>query len=391
MKASTRTDPHALHLVSALNADTHALLASEGRSADQENRFPLRSIAKLRELGFFSYGVPSSFGGRGGTASGFKLLTVEIAKSCLSTSIIWAMHTQQLFSLVAASFPDKGRVLTRQLAEAPLLASVTTERTGSDLLKPTTQAILSENKVLFERAAPIVTCGNQADCFLTTVLLRDHDQDLPALVLVERGDGQICSTGSWHAMGMRPTQSVPLRMHVRVPVERLVAAPMSSLMANVFIPFGHLAYGAAWYGAALGAYLSTLKILREQAAQNSRQLDSELLRNRLAECRMRLYFMACMLQAITSDIDSIVQQSPVLQSTSFSIAINNLKLGCSRLSFEVVDLLVEILGVSKGYTVSERTSIERVFRDLRAASLMYHDDRLRAVNGQLIFLEALAD
>jgi acyl-CoA dehydrogenase len=389
LESTEQYDAHAKHLLACLNKEVVTYLAHGARSADVENKFPKKNIETLRELGFLSYGVPRSHNGLGASAAGFVALTSTLARTCISTSIIWAMHTQQVLAMSAGTFHAKPQVMARQLSDAPLIASVTTERSGAELINPRTPAYIDGSYVIFDRSAPIVTSGTEASSFLTTVSLIHKDSETPTLVLVESSDGETRVVGQWNAMGMRGTQSVPMELKVRVPLDRIIASPMSSVMTEVFIPYGHLGYAAAWYGAARGAFLDSLAILRSQAAKKRRNLDSELLRSRLGDCRLRLHMMECMLQSLAQNIDA--SKSEDVRGVAFSIAVNNIKLGCSKLSFEVADILIETLGAGQGYVISPHSTLERVFRDLRSASLMYHNDRLQSINGRLVFLEALTN
>jgi acyl-CoA dehydrogenase len=43
--------------------------------------------------------------------------------------------------------------------------------------------------------------------------------------------------------------------------------------------------------------------------------------------------------------------------------------------------------LAQGYMKNTALDLERVFRDLRSATLMYHNDRLLGANGKLILVE----
>jgi acyl-CoA dehydrogenase len=57
------------------------------------------------------------------------------------------------------------------------------------------------------------------------------------------------------------------------------------------------------------------------------------------------------------------------------------------LSFSFLDRIVEISGLNLGYSRASELGIERTFRDLRSASLMFANDRLLETNGKLILTE----
>jgi len=75
------------------------------------------------------------------------------------------------------------------------------------------------------------------------------------------------------------------------------------------------------------------------------------------------------------------------ENITLHISLNNVKIAASRLAFEVVDRLIELCGLAQGYMKNTALDLERVFRDLRSATLMYHNDRLLGTNGKLILVE----
>ena len=56
------------------------------------------------------------------------------------------------------------------------------------------------------------------------------------------------------------------------------------------------------------------------------------------------------------------------------------------MAFDVIDGLMELRGFP-GYTRADKGGLERVFRDLRSAALMFSNDRLLQANGRLMLVE----
>ncbi|MFC6935960.1 hypothetical protein ACFQHO_40505 [Actinomadura yumaensis] len=75
---------------------------------------------------------------------------------------------------------------------------------------------------------------------------------------------------------------------------------------------------------------------------------------------------------------------------AFQIMINNVKVTASERSFAAVDGLLEIAGLGLGYQQGDGLVLERIFRDLRSASLMYGNRRLLRANGKLGLLDTAA-
>jgi glycosyltransferase involved in cell wall biosynthesis len=78
--------------------------------------------------------------------------------------------------------------------------------------------------------------------------------------------------------------------------------------------------------------------------------------------------------------------SSAYEDPDWTIALNGLKVAGSRISYATVDLLIEIAGLARGYLRDETLGLERVFRDLRSASLMVNNDHLLQMNAKQMLM-----
>ncbi|NIL64671.1 hypothetical protein [Salinispora arenicola] len=69
-----------------------------------------------------------------------------------------------------------------------------------------------------------------------------------------------------------------------------------------------------------------------------------------------------------------MQSGPDTAETSTQLLINNLKVQAAEQCFGAADEMVELVGLRHGYLRSSSLYLERVFRDLRSASLNYAND-----------------
>lgn len=365
-----------------------ALLDEESRIADAKNQFPARAIAELAARGLLAVGVPREFGGPKWDAT----LCIQIASSlgriCPSLAIIWAMHTQQLVAIGRSGWASLGSFCDRQVTRPRLIASVTSEKDShADIMNPGAAAELSNGSLSLDRFAPFVSYGGHAGVLLVTARIRQDGADEPALIAIDREQADVEALGSWSGMGMRGTQSLPLKVRCVASAAQIVASPIAELVNSIFIPYGHLLYGAAWFGCASAALDAATRFLREAAIAHRRTLESEQLRHRLADAALRVQMMRCLLLVASQRAQQI--DLGVVREMRDTMLFNDVKTGCSELAFSVVNLLIEVIGAGRGYCGSKGFSFEKAFRDLRAASLMFHNDRIRERNGQLQFLRNL--
>jgi acyl-CoA dehydrogenase len=386
MRALEQTDP--IQLAATASRQTLRAWACD---VDARNRFPHESIDALRQLGLLAYFIPRAQSGPTDFVT-YCGIAALLAENCLSTALIWAMHCQQVAILVDHGDAEHKHVLDEVERHGALIASVTTEiGKGGDLLTALAPLVPEGHQVRVRRVAPIVSYAEHAAFFLMTMRSAEdrHEHDV-RLVLVTREDGGMTVTGDWNAMGARGTRSVPVRFDLVVDPNRVFKTPFRQIAVQTLIPAAHLGWSAAWYGAARGAFQRFVRQLRKPENKSRAQLQSDLFLSRLADLRVSLDLMDSMINQAAGRIDSLRQanaDATSYESIPLNISLNNVKIAVSRLAFEVVDGLVELCGLAQGYMKNTALDIERVFRDLRSATLMYHNDRLLGANGKLILVE----
>jgi acyl-CoA dehydrogenase len=358
---------------------------------DTRNRFPCEGIEALRQLGLLTFFMPGP-NRRPTDFVTYCNIGAVLAEECLSTALIWAMHCQQVAILVDHGDTEHKRVLDEVERTGALIASVTTEAgKGGDLLTARASLLPEGDRVRVRRISPVVSYAEHAAFFLLTMRSAEarHEHDV-RLVLVTREDGGMTVTGDWNAMGARGTRSVPVTFDVVVDNSRVFKKPFRQIAVQTLIPAAHLGWSAVWYGAARGAFRRFVRQLRQPENKSRPQLQSDLFISRLADLRVSLDLMDSMITQTAARIDSLRQShapAASYENITLNISLNNVKIAVSRLAFEVLDRLLELSGLSQGYVKNMALDLERVFRDLRSATLMYHNDRLLAANGKLILVE----
>lgn len=364
------------------------VLREQAGQADEHARFPEPSLRALRESGLMGLLVPAEHGGLGGDLRDLVYVAGELAGACLSTAMIWAMHCQQVATLVDHATPVlRARLLPAIGAGEVYVASVTSEKgKGGHLLSAEAPLRRVGERLLIRRDAPIVTGGQYADGFLIT--MRDSEsagRSMVTLVYADRRDLTIQTSGNWNPLGMRGTHSVAMRLDGQVGAEHLVGAAgdFRTVAVARFVPVGHVAWAACWLGAARGALRGVLGMLRDPRQRRQFDLRSELLRGKLARARLDLDTTAALLGQLVRELHSGVD----LDTVPVQLRLNGLKILASERSFEVVDTLVQLVGLRHGYLRDAPVPLERVFRDLRSASLNYANERLLMANGALALLD----
>ncbi len=373
------------------------ILREDAALVDREGKFPTRGVQALKRAGLMGLLVPKNYGGTGSSYTEFARIAQILSAECLSTALIWAMHCQQVAVLVEhASEPLRTAVLHGVAQEGSVIASITSETgKGGHLLTALAPLVDVEGDLLLSRKAPTVTSGLHADAYLIT--MRASEMSSPSdvvLVYTERDDLNVTKLQDWNALGMRGTESVSLSLNGRLSKDQVVNKPTAfrRIAVSSMIPVGHIGWAACWLGAAWGVFRRVVAALRDPATRGAFDLKSDLFAARLARIRLEIDAVDSYLFRVTRDYEQAMQDTDksfdLVNSPSFQLRINGLKLLASERLFHATNELVELMGIRWGYLNNDDIPLERTFRDLRSASLMFSNDRLLIANGKLSLLES---
>ena len=355
---------------------------------DAEAAFPVEALQALRDTGLLGLLVDATYGGLGGSIGDLLTATSDLARADLSLAMIFTMHCQQVAAVARfAPEPLRSDLLAEIAAGRCYLASVTTEAgKGGDLLRSEAQLAAAGGRLLLDRHAPIVTGGKHADGYLVTMLdVRAEADHQVSLVFARRDQLAIRPTGDWQPLGMRASDSGALHLRGEVSTDQVIGEPgrFSDIVSSVFGPLAHLGWSAAWLGTASGALSRVVCAYRDGRARGKVNLDSELLLTRIASVRQRLEIV----NALMWRCADLVEREANLGHPRVQLLLNGLKVTASEECYAAVETLVELTGMQHGYLRGSPTRLERAMRDLRSASLNYHNDRLRLANGKLALLD----
>jgi alkylation response protein AidB-like acyl-CoA dehydrogenase len=396
--------PPAGHLrarIDAARGELAALAADLDASGDPEGR----TIAVLREHRLLSFLVPREFGGGAGSTADVVRVARDLGAASVAAAVLWVMHSQQVDVLARYAAPAlREQALSRIATGEEFIGSITTEPAKGGHLLTALAAVETTGAadttgaagvagsgegghglLHVRRTAPVVTGGAHADGFV--VSMRRHPDavvDDVVGVFCERERSDVRITGRLDMLGMRATGNVSLTLDAHVPADHLIDPPggFARVVARSMAPLGHLGWAAAWVGAAREA----LRFVVAGVRRSSTRSEPTLIR--LARARCRLDTAEAVLLAGLHEYEQRRRAGErELDTPAFQIAINNVKVVVSEQTWRMVDGLMEVAGMSTGYCRTPGSPMERIFRDLRSASLMYANDRLLLASGRLGLLD----
>jgi acyl-CoA dehydrogenase len=356
--------------------------------ADERADFPVQALDAMRRTRLLGLCVPAAYGGSGGGPADLAEATMLLGRADMSVAMIFAMHCQQAMTI--ARYGDeklRSEVLPAVADGHAYLASVTTEPgSGGDLLTSGSQSADDESGIRIDRMAPVVTGGAYADGFLITA--RSPGASSPAQIdLIYAARDQLITkvVGGWDPLGMRATHSVPMQLTGTVPEWQIVGehGNFRTIATSLFGPLAHIGWSAAWLGTAAGALARVVGHVRGQGGHGSFDPASDLLLTRFADVRSRLEVVHALLVRVVT----LIESDSDLSGPPARSLVNTLKTRASDECFAAVHELMDLAGLRHGYLRRSDLALERAFRDLRSASLNYHNDRLRQANGSFALLD----
>jgi acyl-CoA dehydrogenase len=359
-------------------------------AVDRDSRFPHEALAGLRAHGALSAYVPEAYGGDGVGFAAVAAACFELARACSAAGMVYAMHQIQVASIVhhGAGTPFFDQYLSDLVAEQRLLASATSEvGIGGDLRSSIAAVTPDGDGLVFEKDAPTVSYGANADDILTT-LRRSPDADAgdQVLVLTRRDEASLEQTGTWDSLGMRGTCSPGYVIRARITPEHVLPVPFGVIAAHTMVPVTHILWANVWHGIAVSAYERARTFVRAQAKRTPGTVPAAA--TRLSSLAAEVGGMGAEVAAATDEYARILESGADPDDAftlGYAIRVNALKISASERVARVCRDALGVCGIA-GYKNDTPYSVGRHLRDALSASLMIANDRIHATNAALLLV-----
>jgi acyl-CoA dehydrogenase len=364
--------------------------AVHAADVDSNARFPVETIAALREAGILSAAVPYALGGAGCSLQELARLCSTVSQACGSSGMVLAMHYIQLgciarHGLQSAFFRG---YLTDLVQHQYLLASMTSEvGTYGDTRSSICAVECKDGRFSLNKDATTGSYCTHADAILVTSR-RDKEASSSdqVLVLVRREDCTLTQTSTWDTMGMRGTCSPGFRLESAGAEQQIIPGSYADSSAQTMVPYSHILWASLWWGIAADAVGKAANFVRGQARQNPGTVPPTA--TRLAEVSMQLQNMKQNWQSAAEAFDAVgldASAQEELLGMGWALRLNNLKISCSEAAPQIVHRALQIVGIL-GYKNDSPFSMSRQYRDCLSASLMIANDRIAAKSASMLLV-----
>jgi acyl-CoA dehydrogenase len=381
-RMSTRTD-----LLESSRAIAREVSAPFAESVDREGRFPAETIAAAREAGLLSALVPPELGGVGASMRDLAESCTIIGQACGSSAMVLAMHHIQVACIArhARGSAFFERYLRRIADEQLLLASVTSEvGVGGDTRSSICAVGREQGRFTLVKDATTISYGAHADDLLITARRApDANASDQVLVLAQRGDFTLDGGGAWDTLGMRGTCSPPFKVHAAGPEEQIIPGSYADSSAESMVPYSHILWAALWLGIATDAVNRASAFVRAAARKNPGHVPPTA--TRLAEVSVMLQSLRSNVQSAATDFDALGDDRAPLQTMSWALRFNNLKIAASEATPAIVHQALQIIGIM-GYKNNSPFSVGRQYRDALSGALMVGNERILAKSASMLLV-----
>jgi acyl-CoA dehydrogenase len=363
--------------------------AKNAESVDREARFPVETLAALREQQALSAFVPSELGGAGVSFEAVARACFELGRCCGASAMVFAMHQIQVATIVRHldDAPWFESYLRELAAEQRLVASVTSEvGTGGDMARSIAGVEpAGEGLGRFEKQAPTVSYGAYADDLLTTLRRApDAEPGDQVCVLTHKGQHTLEATGSWDPLGMRGTCSPGYVVRAELPLEQILPTQFARVMNESMVPISHILWSHLWLGIATDAFDRARAFVRAAAKRKPGEPPPTAIR--LSQLMSELSLLrAEVYSGLAEFVELNGDDRARLSEMATILRFNNLKIAASEQAPRVCQGALGVCGIV-GFKNDTPFSVGRHLRDTMSACLMVANERIHQTNASLLLI-----
>ncbi|MCX6397042.1 MAG: acyl-CoA dehydrogenase family protein [Propionibacteriales bacterium] len=340
-----------------------AKIAPFAAAVDEEARYPQEAHDALLAADFHAPHVPEQYGGAGADALATVLVIEEVARVCVSSSLIPAVN--KLGSLpvqISGSEELKEKYLTKLAAgEGGFSYALSEPDAGSDAGGMTTRAVRDGDHYVLNGVKRWITNAGESE-YYTVMAVTDPDSRTRGIsaFVVEKSDEGVSFGAPEKKLGIKgsPTKEVYLD-NVRIPADRIIGAEGSGFeTAMRTLDHTRVTIAAQAVGVAQGALDYALEYAMERQQFGKSISEFQGLQFLLADMGMKVEAARQMTYAAAGR-----SERGDTDLTFFGAAA---KCFASDVAMQVTTDAVQVLG---GYGYTRDYPVERMMRDAKITQI----------------------
>ena len=343
------------------------VLDQEARRTDAEGKWPEQSMKTLAESGMLGLTLPQEAGGGSAGMRKFAEVTERIAAHCASTAMIYLMHVCGAQTIAASASPRRAEIL-QKMASGKAVATLAFSEKGSrsHFWAPVSRAAQNSRGVVLNCDKSFVTSAGHADYYVVSSLAVDAKGPVDStLYLVEKNASGIELGDSWNGIGLRGNASAPMAIrncHIDENARLTKEGEGFAAMMQVVLPWFQIGSAAVSIGIAEASFTAAV------AHAGSAKLEhlNASLASAVPGIRARLAQMRLAIDSARGYLDQTLTRIEK-GAPDVMLFVLGAKATAAEMALRVTDEAMRVCG---GAAFSRDMTIERNFRDARAASIM---------------------
>ncbi len=330
---------------------------------DEEERFPVETVEKMKKYGFLGIPFPKEYGGQGCDTLAYVMCVEELSKVCGTTGVIVSAHT----SLGSNPIKQFGTEEQKQKYLVPLAKGekigafgLTEAGAGTDASGQQTKAVLEGDHYVLNGTKIFITNAGYADIYIIFAMTDKSQGNHGISAFIVEKDFPGFSVGKKERkMGIRGSATAELIMeNCIVPKENLLGKEGKGFkVAMATLDGGRIGIAAQALGIAEGAFNETVAYVKER-----KQFGKSLSKFQNTQ------FVLADLKARIDAAQLLVYRAAIAKDTQerFSMESAIAKLFAAETAMEVTTKCVQLMG---GYGYTREYPVERMMRDAKITEI----------------------
>ena len=340
-----------------------AKVAPHAAEADELAQFPKASFEALRAADFHAPHVPEQYGGVGADALATVIVIEEIARACMSSSLIPAVNKLATLCWINQGSEEIRQAYLPKIASGDSMASycLSEPEAGSDVAGMKTRAVADGDEFVINGAKRWITNAGVSD-FYTVFAVTDPDlgsKGISAFV-VEKADDGISFGAPEKKLGIKGSPTCEVYFdNVRIPASRMIGDPGTGFVtAMKTLDHTRITIAAQAIGVAQGALDYAKGYVKERKQFGRPIAEFQGLQFMIAEMGMKLEAARQLTYAAAAKSERGDDDL-----TYFGAAA---KCFASDVAMEITTDAVQLLG---GYGYTRDYPLERMMRDAKITQI----------------------
>ena len=356
----TKTEALFLQMIREFSDKEVAPLAAE---IDEQERFPLETVEKMKGIGLFGIPIPVQYGGAGGTNLMYTMAVEELSRNCATTGVMLSAHT----SLCVAPIYEHGTE-EQKMKYLPKLCSgewlgafgLTEPNAGTDASAQQTTAVLDGEEWVLNGNKIFITNAGYAHVYIIFAMT---DKSLGtkgiSAFIVEKGTPGFSFGKKEKKLGIRGSATCELIFeNCRIPKSNLLGKLGGGFgVAMKTLDGGRIGIAAQALGIAQGAMDETVKYTKERKQFGKSISAFQNTQFQMADLETKVQAARLLVRSAAFKKDAKVP---------YSADAAMAKLFAAETAMEVTTKAVQFHG---GYGYTREYPVERMMRDAKITEI----------------------